>query len=101
MILPCISRLFAQITLARNRNCRYKIAVPPINGTPKKRTPLRNGPRRRDVTSVPDVGFRGCLSIEGTSMLALLNGWLTWYQLLGLIVLIVLIIVWMQVRKRQ
>jgi hypothetical protein len=34
-------------------------------------------------------------------MLALLNGWLTWYQLVGLVILIVLIIVWMQVRKRQ
>jgi hypothetical protein len=34
-------------------------------------------------------------------MLAMLNGWLQWYQLVGLVILIVLVIVWMQVRKRQ
>ena len=34
-------------------------------------------------------------------MLAMFNDWLHWYQLVGLIILIVLIIVWLQVRKRQ
>ena len=34
-------------------------------------------------------------------MLALLGGWLNWYQLVAIVILIVLIIVWMQVRKRQ
>jgi hypothetical protein len=34
-------------------------------------------------------------------MLALFGGWLNWYQLIAIVILIVLIIVWMQVRKRQ
>ena len=34
-------------------------------------------------------------------MLALFNGWLNVWQLIGLVILIVLIIVWLQVRKRQ
>lgn len=34
-------------------------------------------------------------------MLAMFSGWLTWYQLVGIIILIVLVIVWLQVRKRQ
>jgi hypothetical protein len=33
-------------------------------------------------------------------MLALLGGYLNWYQLIAIVILIVLIIVWMQVRKR-
>lgn len=34
-------------------------------------------------------------------MLALFSGWLNVWQLIGLVILIVLIIVWLQVRKRQ
>jgi hypothetical protein len=59
------------------------------------------GPRREPDPFGVECRVQGCLSLEGTSMLALLNGWLTWYQLVGLVILIVLIIVWMQVRKRQ
>lgn len=34
-------------------------------------------------------------------MIALLNGWLSVWQLLAIVILIVLIIVYFQVRKRQ